>query len=86
MVIGNLLPKCKRNYTIGIKVPWALKDDENWNKTHRLAGKLWVLGGAVMVVTAVFGNYIIFFGIVLLMCVVPTIYSYLYYRKKQKAE
>lgn len=86
MVIGNLLPKCKRNYTIGIKVPWALKDDENWNKTHRLAGKLWVLGGAVMVVTSVFGNFIIFFGIVLLMCVVPTIYSYLYYRKKQKAE
>lgn len=86
MVIGNLLPKCKRNYTIGIKVPWALKDDENWNKTHRFAGKLWVLGGAVMVVTSVFGNYLIFFGIVLLMCVVPTIYSYLYYRKKQKAE
>lgn len=84
MVIGNLLPKCKQNYTIGIKVPWALQDEENWNKTHRLAGKLWVIGGAVMVATAVFGNFIIFFGITLVMCIVPTIYSYLYYRENQK--
>lgn len=84
MVIGNLLPKCKQNYTIGIKVPWALQDEENWNKTHRFAGKLWVIGGAVMVVTSVFGNFIIFFGMVLVMCIVPTVYSYLYYRKQQK--
>lgn len=81
MVIGNLLPKCKQNYTIGIKVPWALQDEENWNKTHRFAGKLWVLGGAIMVVTSFFGNVIIFVGISFLMCIVPTVYSYLYYRK-----
>lgn len=84
MVIGNLLPKCKRNYTIGIKVPWALHDDENWNKTHRFAGKVWVIGGAVMMATAVFGNFIVFFGITLVMCFVPTIYSYLLHRKHHK--
>ena len=36
--IGNYLPKCRRNYTIGIKVTWALASDENWNATHRFAG------------------------------------------------
>lgn len=81
VVTGNLLPKCKQNYTIGIKVPWALQDEENWNKTHRFAGKLWVIGGAIIVATSVFGNFIIFFGITLLMCIVPTVYSWLYYRK-----
>lgn len=84
MVIGNLVPKCKRNYTIGIKLPWTLNDDENWNKTHRFAGKLWVVGGAVIIATAVFGSFIIFFSIVLFMIIVPTIYSYLHYRKHQK--
>lgn len=81
VVTGNLLPKCKQNYTIGIKVPWALQDEENWNKTHRFAGKLWVIGGAIIVATSVFGNFIIFIGITLLMCIVPTVYSWLYYRK-----
>ena len=34
LVMGNYLPKCKRNYTIGIKVSWALDDEENWNATQ----------------------------------------------------
>ena len=84
MVIGNFLPKCKRNRTVGIKLPWTLNDDENWNKTHRFAGKLWVIGGAVIMATAVFGSFIVFFIITLLMVIVPTVFSYLYYRKQAK--
>lgn len=84
LFIGNLLPKCRQNFTLGIKLPWTLSDEENWNKTHRFAGKLWVIGGAVMVATAVFANVIIFLTIVLLMVLVPTIYSYLLYRKQKK--
>ena len=38
LAIGNYLPKCKQNYTVGIKTPWALDNEENWNKTHRFAG------------------------------------------------
>lgn len=86
IVIGNLLPKCKRNYTIGLKLPWTLKDDENWNHTHRFGGKVWCFGGAVMVVTAVFGSFVIFFAITLMMVVVPTIYSYVFYRKHGKKD
>ena len=82
MVIGNLLPKCKRNRNIGIKLPWTLADDENWNKTHRLAGKLWVLGGAVMMASSLLGSHIIFFSITLFMGLIPTVYSYLLDRKK----
>jgi uncharacterized membrane protein len=84
MVIGNLAPKCKRNYTIGMKLPWTLNDEENWNKTHRFGGKVWLIGGAVIVATAVLGNFIIFFGIIILMIILPTIYSYVYYRKHPK--
>lgn len=85
MVIGNLLPKCKRNYTLGIKLPWTLNDDENWNKTHRFAGKLWVVGGALIMATAVFGSFILFFVATIVMVLVPTVYSYLLYRRKKKA-
>lgn len=83
MVIGNLLPKCKQSYTLGIKLPWTLSDEENWNKTHRFAGKLWVIGGAIIMATSVFGSFVIFISITAAMVIIPTVYSYLYFRKQK---
>jgi len=80
-IVGNYLPKCKQNYTIGIKIPWTLNSEENWNKTHRFAGRIWVIGGIVIMLTGFFGGFWIFFGIVLLMVVAPFVYSYVLYRK-----
>ena len=85
-IIGNYLPKCKQNYTIGIKIPWTLNSEENWNKTHRLAGRLWVACGLVIMLTGFFGGFWFFIGIVLVMVLVPVLYSYLIYRKEQKRE
>ena len=51
-MIGNYMPKCRQNYTIGIKVVWTLSDEENWNATHRLAGKLWMIGGLLLMLCA----------------------------------
>ena len=86
VVVGNYMPKAKQNYTIGIKLPWTLDDTENWNKTHRLAGFLWVIGGIVFLVGAFLpGGAILTIGVVMVMALVPTIYSYLLYRKKQKS-
>lgn len=87
ILIGNYLPKCKQNYTIGIKVIWALDDEENWNKTHRLAGKLWVIGGLVVLVSA-FVAIDYFFYVLLAMSVimvlVPILYSYIFYKKSNR--
>ena len=58
IMLGNYLPKCKQNYSIGIKIPWALENEENWNKTHRLAGKLWVLGGFAFLIAAPFNKIV----------------------------
>ena len=83
VIIGNLLPKCKQSYTMGIKLPWTLDNEENWNKTHRMAGVLWVIGGIVIIATAIFESFIIFFSITALMMIVPTVYSYMYYKKNK---
>ncbi len=80
-IVGNYLPKCKQNYTIGIKIPWTLNSEENWNRTHRFAGRLWVVCGLVIILTGFFGGFWIFFGIVLLMVLAPFLYSYILYRK-----
>ena len=82
-VLGNLMPKMKQSYMLGIKLPWTLHNEENWNKTHRFAGKLWVAGGIITMATAFFGAFWIYIGVIALMCIIPTIYSYLYFRKQQ---
>ena len=80
-IIGNYLPKCKQNYTIGIKIPWTLSSEENWNRTHRFAGRLWVICGIAIMLTGFFGGFWVFLPVVILMVLAPVIYSYLLYRK-----
>lgn len=81
VIIGNLLPKMRQSYTMGIKLPWTLNNEENWNKTHRFASKLWVACGIVIMATAVLGSFWFLLGVLVVMVVAPTVYSYLYYRK-----
>ena len=80
-IIGNYLPKCKQNYTIGIKIPWTLHSEENWNKTHRFAGWLWTFCGLAIMLTGFLGGFWIFFVIVLVMVLAPCLYSYHLHRK-----
>lgn len=88
LIIGNYMPKCRQNYTVGIKVPWTLADPENWNKTHRLAGWLWILSGVLMGIAAILNkmNVVIMFCVILMAAFVPMIYSYVYYVRHGKAD
>jgi len=67
---------------MGIKLPWTLASEENWNRTHRLAGFLWVIAGLYFIVMSFIGWSLAALLIILtLMVFVPIIYSYLLYRK-----
>lgn len=81
IIIGNYMPKCKPNYSIGIKIPWTLNSEDNWIYTHRLAGKLWVIGGVIILLTSFLNQYWIFLAITVIMVIIPIICSYLYHRK-----
>ena len=80
-IIGNYMPKCKQNYTIGIKIPWTLDNEENWNRTHRFAGWLWTFCGIAIMCTGFFGGFWVFLPITFLMVLAPIIYSYVLHRK-----
>lgn len=88
LVFGNYMPKCKQNSTIGIKVVWTLRSEENWNKTHRFAGKLWVISGLLLLVTMAMPVESFVYLMLFLIVVTgfaPMLYSYLYYKKQLKA-
>ena len=80
-IIGNYMPKCKQNYTIGIKIPWTLDNEENWNRTHRFAGWLWTFCGIAIMCTGFFGGFWVFLPVTLLMVLAPVIYSYVLHKK-----
>lgn len=85
--IGNYLPKITQNYTIGVKVPWALNSEENWNATHRFGGKVYVIGGFALVLMAFLPTGLTMVTMVVILLVMgfaPMIYSYLHYRKHKK--
>lgn len=88
LMIGNYMPKCKQNHTIGIKVTWTLRNEENWNKTHRFAGRLWVFCGLLLLATMFVSmekNVYVFLPLMLIMAFAPMVYSYVYYKKQLKA-
>ena len=86
IAVGNYMPKTRQNYTIGIKIPWALNDAENWNKTHRFAGILWIICGAVLIINAFLDIIWIVPVCIAIAALLPTAYSFLFYLRKANAE
>lgn len=78
--VGNYMPKSKQSYTMGIKLPWTLSSEENWNRTHRLAGWLWMGSGFLFILNGFFKTSWLLFITLFLMAVVPSVYSYLLYK------
>ena len=86
LFVGNMMPKIKQNFFFGIKTPWALSDEENWFKTHRLGGKTFAIGGIVIMLAAFLpgeAKIWILLAAVLVMTMIPFVYSYLIFKNKK---
>lgn len=85
VMMGNYMPKLKVNHTVGIRLPWTLQSEDNWHKTHRLAGKLWVLGGLILLLDAglQFAVPYVMEGVILAIVLIPILYSYKISRKNR---
>jgi len=85
VIVGNYLPKIRRNPTMGIRLPWTLMDDENWYKTHRFAAPVWVLCGIVLIVLGLIGyTQWPAMGAIFAAILLPMAYSFaLYIRKRE---
>jgi uncharacterized membrane protein len=88
LVLGNYFKVIQPNYFIGIRTPWTLENNEVWKVTHVFAGKLWVIGGLVIVLGGlIFENYsfsIVFISLVVVLAIVPMVYSYIKFKEIEK--
>lgn len=53
---GVAMPRIEPNYTFGVRLPWTLADPENWRRTHRFAGPVFVVMGVVTVASALLAS------------------------------
>lgn len=81
IIMGNYMSKNRQNYTVGIRLPWTLGSEENWDRTHRFASKLWVIGGIIFVINAFVQSILILVVIILMTMIAPMIYSFVLYKK-----
>ena len=88
IIIGNYMPKFRQTYTMGVKTPWALADEENWNRTHRFGGRLWMAAGVVFLALTMLGamNTVWTLVMILVVALLPVLCSLLYYLRHRKEE
>lgn len=84
ILLGNYLSKIRQNYFLGIKVPWTLSSEDNWNKTHRYASWTFVMAGVITLAEAYFIWFAapVIFGVIMLAAFLPVLYSFLLFKKK----
>jgi len=83
--LGNYMGKIKQNYFLGIRIPWTLADEDNWNKTHRFGGKVFFVSGIVIVLSGILTPavaYQVLLGTILVIIFLPMIYSWNLARRK----
>lgn len=85
IVLGNFMGQIRHNYFVGIKTPWTLANEQVWQKTHRLGGRLWVAAGLVSLAASLIGGVTggVIMGVALgTATVIPIVYSYLEFRRE----
>ncbi len=86
--MGKYMGQIRQNSFVGIKLPWTLKNEYVWNKTHQLGGYLFVISGLLTIASTFFKpiySFITLISSIFLTLIIVSIYSYSLY-KKQKDE
>lgn len=82
--LGNVMHSIKPNYFAGIRTPWTLENEDTWRATHRLGGKIWFFGGILITVLTLLlssqAAYIVLISCVVIMALVPSVFSYIYFK------
>jgi len=84
VLLGNVMGQVRHNYFVGIRTPWTLADEEVWRRTHRMGGRLFVLGGLAIAAGGLVGGPWLVAAILTSLTVAglgPVVYSYWIWRQ-----
>jgi len=88
IILGNYFKTIKANYFIGIRTPWTLENETVWKETHKLGGKMWFVGGIIVVISSLTLekqlNFVLFMIITGIIAITPIAYSYFKFKEIKK--
>ncbi len=87
LLVGNLMPRMRPNWFMGIRTSWTLSSEQVWRKTHRLGGYCFMAMGLLMVVAGFLGTPATFpyvLGVTIALALVPVFYSFFVWRSEQE--
>jgi uncharacterized membrane protein len=83
VVLGNAMGKVRPNWFFGIRTPWTLSSKLSWDKTHRLGGWLFVVGGIVIATSVLLPplwQTAMVLAVVISIALATAVYSYFIWR------
>lgn len=87
IILGNIMPKLKRNSLIGLRTSWSMKNDIVWKKSQRFCGILFMLSGIVILIFCFLleGTLLTVLSLILLIVAAVASVIYSYYAAKKAA-
>jgi uncharacterized membrane protein len=85
-LLGNVMGKVKRNFYVGVRVPWTLASERVWNDTHRVAAWWMVLGSVVgFLITVCGGPIVAAIAVMFVTFLAPVVYSFIHYKRLERS-
>ncbi|HSA54140.1 MAG TPA: DUF1648 domain-containing protein [Gemmatimonadaceae bacterium] len=87
VILGNLLPRFRSNFFMGIRTPWTLSSETVWMKTHRVGGYLIVAAGLLLIASAFVRSTVFSYvaiGATAAAALTTLVYSYLVWRAESR--
>jgi uncharacterized membrane protein len=82
VVFGNICGKLSWNYFVGVRTPWTMDDPRVWERTHRVAGPVFMIGGVAMLCTGLANaSATTLLALLAATCLCPVVYSYFIWRR-----
>lgn len=85
VILGNVMPKVRRNNMVGLRTRWSKSSDAVWQKSQRFGGIVSVICGILLLLGALFltgtAAAVVLIALMVIWIVLCTVASYIYYKK-----
>ena len=84
IVIGNVMPKLKKNSVLGFRTKYSMKDDEIWKKCQKISGITTMITGVVILIFSLIFHHLTLYILTISTMVFSLITDLIYSHKISK--
>lgn len=81
IVLGNFMPKSKKNATVGVRIAWSMYNDNTWRKSNRFGAVALIVAGLLTIVTTVFADGTVSTVLMLVYLILATVITVVFSKK-----